>query len=418
MKWADNSAQAVGLSKTQYATLAAQVGASLKSTGISVDEAAQKTNNLITVGSDLAATFGGTTNDAVDALGAALRGEFDPLERFGIALTQSKINADLAAKGQDGLTGSALAAAKQQAILEEITKQSADATGQFGRESDTAAGAAQRQKAEWENLQAELGTNLLPIMTQVGGALQSVTQWASEHTGVVMVLVGVVGGLAAAVYLVNGAIAAYKAIALIATGVQWAWNAALTANPIGIIIVAIAAFVAAIVILWNKSDAFRNFFIGVWNSIKNAVGSAVTWISGVWNGLVNAFSTAGSRIGAIFSGIGNAISSAFRTAFNFVARIWNNTVGRIGFTVPSWIPGVGGKVFHVPQIPTFHTGGIVPGVPGSETLALLQAGERVTPASQVGSGAAVVEFRGDTDSAFASAFMKMVRTGQIQIVGA
>jgi hypothetical protein len=69
-----------------------------------------------------------------------------------------------------------------------------------------------------------------------------------------------------------------------------------------------------------------------------------------------------------------------------VARAWNDTVGQLNFTVPSWIPGLGGHSFGVPKIPTYETGGYVP----TTGLALLHAGETVIPAARSAGGPAVV----------------------------
>lgn len=70
-----------------------------------------------------------------------------------------------------------------------------------------------------------------------------------------------------------------------ATAAQWLLNAALSANPIGIIIAAIAALVAAFVILWKKSDAFRNFWINLWEGTKEAVSNAIEGIKELWGGI-------------------------------------------------------------------------------------------------------------------------------------
>lgn len=72
----------------------------------------------------------------------------------------------------------------------------------------------------------------------------------------------------------------------------------------------------------------------------------------------------------VIIGIGDTIVSAFKTAFNKVAEFWNNTVGKLKFTVPDWVPLIGGKTFAVPQIPMLADGGIVDG----PTLAMI--GER------------------------------------------
>lgn len=82
----------------------------------------------------------------------------------------------------------------------------------------------------------------------------------------------------------------------------------------------------------------------------------------------------------------SAITAPFKVAFNTIAGFWNNTVGKINFSVPDWVPGIGGKGFEFPKVPILHAGGVVPGVPGSDVLALLQAGERVLPRG--GTGAA------------------------------
>jgi len=188
------------------------------------------------------------------------------------------------------------------------------------------------------------------------------------------------------------------------TAAQWAWNAAQLASPLTWIILAIGALIAIIVLIATKTDWFQKAWSAAWGWIKDAAknvwdwfGSKVDWIAGV------------------FGRIGEAIRNAFKGAFNFVADIWNNTIGRLSFDIPGWVPIIGGKHFSVAKIPKFHTGGTVPGAPGSEMLAVLQAGETVIPANRSGGGATVVTFAGDTTSAFATAFMNLVRGGQIQI---
>lgn len=213
------------------------------------------------------------------------------------------------------------------------------------------------------------------------------------------------------------------------TAAQWAWNAAATvgtgimtalnflfvSTPIGWIILAIGALVAAFVILWNKSAAFRDFFIGVWNGIKSVVGTVVDWIKGVWNGIPGFFRGIGDTIGRIFSGIGNTIKNAFKSAINFVVDILNGGITGINFLIKGYnaIP-FAPDIPLIPKIPKMHTGGVVPGIPGEEVLTMLQAGERVSTSSQ-GGGNVSVTFNGDVDSAFATQFMKLVRTGVITI---
>jgi hypothetical protein len=143
-------------------------------------------------------------------------------------------------------------------------------------------------------------------------------------------------------------------------------NLAMRANPIGLIITALFAVGAALVLAWKKSETFRKVVTGAVNGVK-----------------------------AVVQGVGNFISGVWRRAFGAVKSAWNSTVGGKGFSVPDWVPVIGGKTFRIPRM---HTGGIVPGSPGQESLAILQAGERVTPASRAG-GRTVIELRGQDDLA-------------------
>lgn len=175
------AAQALGLSQNAYNELITVSGAMLKNKGLS-DFAAQSTK-LVGVGADLAAQFGGSTKEAVDALNAAMRGESDPIERYGISLNEAAIKAELAATGQDKLTGAALETAKTQARLRIITQQSADAHGAFARESDTLAGKQARLSATWDNLRTKLGTKLLPVVTRITDKVGEFVQGMEDGTG-------------------------------------------------------------------------------------------------------------------------------------------------------------------------------------------------------------------------------------------
>lgn len=86
--------------------------------------------------------------------------------------------------------------------------------------------------------------------------------------------------------IVRGALAVKTGALTVAThaqtAAQWLLNAAMNANPIGIVITVIGALIAAFVLLWNKSEGFRNFWIGLWEGIKSIVSNAVNWVTGVF----------------------------------------------------------------------------------------------------------------------------------------
>lgn len=355
---AKKAAGAVGLAQSEYSELAGVLGAQLNNLGVSQDELVGTTDGLISKGADLAATFGGTTADAVGALTAAFRGETDPIEKYGISIKQADIAAQMAANGTDKLTGAAGKAAKTQATLDLITKQSASSQGQFARETDSAAGSAQIAAANWENAKAALGESLLPVMSSLATKAAEVAGFIQQNSTAFTILAGVVAGLAAAILVAQGASMAYsvvlgvqaaatgagtaaitansialgaytvwmgivRAATLVWTGVQWALNAALSANPIALVVLAIAALVAGVIWAWNNVAWFRDGIIAAWEWIKSASVTAWTaitdWVTGAWQSIVDWF-TSLDPIGAIV-GYWNRLKATTTAVFNFV-KAW------------------------------------------------------------------------------------------------
>ena len=167
--YAKDAADAAGLSERAFREATTGIGGNLKRMGFSVEEAAEQSANLTQVAADLAATYGGTTAEAVQALGAAFRGEADPAERFNLNLKASTINAKAVELGLAASTTAVDENARAQALLAAITEQSADAQGQFAREADSAAGSAQIASAKFENARASLGESLAPVMADAAG---------------------------------------------------------------------------------------------------------------------------------------------------------------------------------------------------------------------------------------------------------
>lgn len=233
-------------------------------------------------------------------------------------------------------------------------------------------------------------------------ALGSAIGFAAQYSDVLIPLALAIGGVALVVKAVTAATSAWAAIQAVVraatvvwTGVQWLLNAALTANPIGLVIVAVAALVAAIVWVATQTTWFQDLWNVVWGGIQAAAGAVIDWLVDAFWWLAQKSQAMGEGIENAFSTVADAIKGAFRSAFNAIANLWNSTVGRLSWTVPDWVPGIGGSTLSAPKIPTFHTGGRVPGAPGEEMVALLQAGERVIPASKADRGSAPIVFGSD-----------------------
>lgn len=175
------------------------------------------------------------------------------------------------------------------------------------------------------------------------------------------------------------ATAAAQKVAAVATkvwaGAQWLMNAALDANPIGITVLAIAALVAVVILIAKKTTWFQQIWSASWKWIKSAASNTWDFLKKIPGWIQSAFSK-----------VANFILAPYKAAFNGIARAWNGTVGRLSWSVPGWIPFIGGNTISVPHLPTFHSGGIVPGPVGSPQVALLQGGEEVSSRASAGGG--------------------------------
>jgi chromosome segregation ATPase len=161
------AAETVGLSSAAFQQQAATLGALLQNLGQTREQSAQTSQQLIQTGADLAATFGGTTADAVAAIGSALRGERDPIERYGVSIKEAAVQQKALELGLAATAAELTDAQKATATLALIQQQASSSAGAFARESDTLAGQQQRLNAELENLRAELGAALIPAMTEL-----------------------------------------------------------------------------------------------------------------------------------------------------------------------------------------------------------------------------------------------------------
>lgn len=125
--------------------------------------------------------------------------------------------------------------------------------------------------------------------------------------------------------------------------------------------------------------------IGIVKSVVQIIIGLFAIITGDWGKakdmLWKGFSGLVSSMKVLFSGIKDIFFAPFKAAFNLIAGAWNNTAGKLSFTVPSWVPKFGGNGFSMPKIPLLAQGGIVPSTPGGMLAVIGEGGrsERVEP---------------------------------------
>lgn len=108
------------------------------------------------------------------------------------------------------------------------------------------------------------------------------------------------------------------------TVAQWAWNAAMMANPVGLVIALVAGLVIGFIALWNKSAAFRDFFIGIWNGIKDVVGVVADWFVARWNDITSWITNAWNSIGSFFSRLWDGIKSVVQGHVQWLIQRWTD----------------------------------------------------------------------------------------------
>jgi hypothetical protein len=206
---------------------------------------------------------------------------------------------------------------------------------QVGGTAKATADDTKRMQEGFAQFQQSLGLGLLPILEAVTPVLLGMASWAKENPGTFKVLAAAIGAIALSILAINFAMAA---------------------NPITLIGLGIAAVIGAVILAYKRFETFRNIVDTIFSGIKIGFGLVVDYLK---------------FVAGIYKGI-----------FNGIAKAWNNTVGKISFEIPSWVPKIGGKGFSVPQIPMLAQGGIV----NQATLAVIgEAGpEAVIPLDRMG----------------------------------
>lgn len=186
--------------------------------------------------------------------------------------------------------------------------------------------------------------------------------------------------------LITPLLTAVIGVTSLVTAAQWAWNAAQAASPHMWLIIGVTAVVAVIALLVWKWDWVKEKGKQAWRAVTDAGKSAWNWLKDV-----------PGKIGGAFASLGSAISKPFIGAFNKVSDAWNSTVGSLSWSVPGWVPGIGGNSINVPDMPRFHTGGTVPGPPGTEVPIMAMAGEEVSLPGRQSAGQMTVIVQLDND---------------------
>lgn len=247
---------------------------------------------------------------------------------------------------------------------------------------------------------------LRPLAETVFDGINTALDWTLSHTTEIKaalkaIAVGLSGfAVAAIVTKLTSSLKEYGGVMKAVKSGQTALNTAMKANPAGLIILGITALVSAFVYFWNTSKSFRNFWIGLWNSIKSKViegyqavkpildmlggvlkgvlGVAISYIMTqlsnlklIFSGLISFISgvftgnwrKAWEGVKSIFAGIFGGLSEVVKRPFNAVISLINKAISginEISLDIPDFLGG-GTLGFNIPKIPMLAAGGFTTG---------------------------------------------------------
>lgn len=291
-----------GLSGVSDETI--QSGQNMLLTFTNIRDGVGKGNDIFTQATktmlDMSVAMGQDASQTAIQMGKALN---DPVKGM---TALSKVGVTFTADQKDVVkqmihTGDAAGA--QRLILAELNRE-------FGGSAKAAGDAMtpmERLSMKWGDMQEVIGAYLLPKIEQLVKVGGQVVEWAQRNSDVLVPVVAVLGGMALGIGVVVGAMRAWSAV-------QAVLNVVMTANPIGIVVVALAALGAGLVIAYQRSDTFRRV-------VETAFGVVMEAAVLMKNVVV--------------------------TQFQFMVNTWLATaewIVRGAASAFGWVPGLGGKL--------------------------------------------------------------------------
>lgn len=330
MDWSADAATAFGVSQQGALDAAADMGVFGGAAGLAGEDLAEFAQSNTELASDLASFFNTSPEDAIVAIGAAYRGESEPIRKYGVLINQAAVEQ----KAMElGLMKAGEELSQQNRILAVnalIMDQTTEAQGDFARTSDGLANQQRILKAELENSAAALGQQLLPYALQIVNVLRNVVQWfknlSPQMQKTILVILAVVAAIGPLLVILGSVVSAIGTIAPIIGAV----GAAI--SGVGLPILAIIALVALLFAAWKNN----------WGGIQEKTGAAIAAIKGWWEGtllpaLQKVWSWMSSVLFPFFKALGTFLGAVLGVALKALAGIWQNVLLPAMQKAMSWI---------------------------------------------------------------------------------
>ena len=393
------------------------IAAFAKTSGMETQEALNLTDRAMRAVADSAAFYDRSLEDTAESLQSFLKGNYENDSALGLSATEYTRNA--AAMELYGESFNKLSESQKQLTLLKMVEDAnalSGALGQASRESDTWSNVTGNLNQEMTNLKATLGQSLLPVIQPIVEFLTKMMEKFGEMSPVMQNIVVGVGLLVAALGPLLSIVG--SVVSIIGTLMPLLSGVTIAFNPIALAVAAAAAALLILIANWEKvtevmtkfdeflqgvfatdfteifgpvlGESINAFFANVkniWESIKKIFNGIITFIKGVFSG---DWEQAWNGVKDIFAGVWDLLVSVIKIPINNIIGMINGLVGGVvsginmiiralnglNFTVPDWIPGIGGKSvgfsieeISVRKIPYLATGAVIP--PNAPFMAML-----------------------------------------------
>jgi hypothetical protein len=298
LAFSKTAARSLGQSQRQALEAAGTFGTLGKAAGLTGQDLSQFATKFTGLASDLASFNNTSPEEAIQAIGAALRGEAEPIRRYGVLLNDATLRQKALELGLVRTTKQALdPQTKSLAAQAVILEQTADAQGDFARTSGGAANQQRILQAQVADATAQIGRAFLPVLEKVLPLLSSMAGFVSQNSGLFAALAVGVGALSAAILVANGVLKAWRIVSAVTIIVNTALATSFTAVQIatGIGIIAAVAGAAA---LAAYSSQIKNT-IGDVKALEGATGGMTEAQEAAYYGLTETELRLGKFVGPL-----------------------------------------------------------------------------------------------------------------------
>ena len=355
IKFSETTLESFGIAQGSALDMMAQFADMGTGMGLETQNANEMSMALVGLAGDLASFKNVKVEVAKTALNGIYTGETESLKQLGVVMTEANLQEYALSQGINKKVNEMTQAEKVQLRYNYVLDKTKNAQGDFANTSDGAANSMRVASEAIKEAGASIGIMLTPYIAKAAQYISDlVKRFIDLDDGTKKTIIGIiaviaaiapvakliqgvttiVGGATKAVKAVSGAVKIYKGVATTGTVASKALAAAMKflTGPVGIVITIITLLVGAFIYLWNTSDEFRNFWINLWEKIKEITANVVDailiffkeTIPNALESLKNFIVGIYEFVRGIFENIKTTIENILNNVITFISNVWNS----------------------------------------------------------------------------------------------